>query len=178
MLNSKLKEALAQLGTQKTLKSHTTLIRFSEVANKSFLVLKGGVVSLHVNPNTGAERAINFFIPQFHPIATVAESLYLNKPSEYHLKTFTTTTLVEIKKTDLENFLNSSEFGQEFHHYGIQTLLEKNSLRALLISLSSSEMLQHLHSNHPQIMQHVPSKYIADFLGISPQWLSKLKHNL
>ena len=51
-------------------------------------------------------------------------------------------------------------------------------MRANLISLNSLEMLKLLHKNYPQILLQVPSKYIADFLGISPQWLSKLKHQL
>ncbi|MCG8332703.1 MAG: hypothetical protein MI974_33770, partial [Chitinophagales bacterium] len=62
--------------------------------------------------------------------------------------------------------------------YGIKTLLDKNELRALLISLSSEEMLQYLHEHYPQILQQIPSKYVANFLGITPQWLSKLKHKL
>lgn len=31
---------------------------------------------------------------------------------------------------------------------------------------------------HMPIVQKVPSKYIAEFMNISPQWLCKIKHKL
>lgn len=163
------------LGTKKKLISHHSLINKGDKVNKVYLVLSGGLVLLHVHPKTGVERAVNFFLPDLHNLASIAEHFYLNTPSIYHLKTFTNSTLIEIKKTDFEYFLATSEHSKSLQEYGIRTLIEKNTLRTHLISLKSGEMLAHLHSNYPQIIQQVPSKYIANFLGISPQWLSKLK---
>ena len=167
-----------KIGEHITVKPNQTLIDFNKVANRIYLVKKGGLVLLFVNPNTGAERAINFFIPNFHPIATIAESFAMGNPSKYRLVSFTHTELIEVKKSTLDEYLNSSSIAQDFQMYGVKSLLDKNELRAMLISLSSEEMLQYLHHNLPQILQNVPSKYVADFLGITPQWLSKLKHKL
>lgn len=167
---------LISIGEEKKVNSQYSLINYKSQVNKLFLVLKGGLVLLHVHPKTAAERAINFFIPSFHPIASIAESFYYNIPSDYHLKTFTNTTLIEIKKEDFNTYLNTSKNGILIQEHGIKTLLDKNKLRANLISFTSLEMLVHLHENYPQILQQVPSKYIANFLGITPQWLSKLKH--
>lgn len=169
---------LKKIGKEKKLNSLQSLILYKENANKVFLILSGGAVLLHVHPKTLKERAINFFIPNFHPFASIAEAFYLDIPSEYHLKTFTNTHCIEITKERFIKYINSTEKGLLIQELGIRSLLEKNTLRANLISLSSTEMLQHLHKTHPQILQQVPSKYVADFLGISPQWLSKLKHKL
>lgn len=169
---------LEKIGTPRTVQSQQSLIQVGEKVHKLFLIQKGGAVLLHVHPETGVERAINFFIPTFHPIASIAESYYLGTPSNYHLKTFTNTTLFEIQKSDFDNFLKSSEYGTSMFDYGIKVLLEKNELRAKLISYTSEEMLQYLYRELPQIVQKVPSKYVANFLGITPQWLSKLKHKL
>ncbi len=166
------------IGETVNIKSHETLISVGQKVSDVYVVLNGGIVMLHVHPDTGKERAINFFIPDFHPMATVAESFYLDKTSEYHLKTFTNSTLIKIRKDRLMTFLSSSDHAEYLHDHGIRNLLEKNSMRAKLISLDSFEMLQYLHNKYPQILQKVPSKYIANFLGISPQWLSKLKHKL
>ena len=100
---------LSKLGVKKTVQSHTTLIEYGEMANKLFLIQKGGIIMLHVHPKTAVERAINFFIPEFHPIASIAGPYYLEKPSEYRLKTFTNTTFIEIKKIDFDIFLKSSK---------------------------------------------------------------------
>lgn len=169
---------LIEIGEERILKSQHSLINYRENVNKLYLVLEGGVVLLHVHPETKIERAINFFIPNFHPIASIADAFYLNTPSDYHLKTFTNSKVIEINKENFNNYLQTSKNALLVQEHGIRTLLDKNKMRANLISLNSLEMLQHLHKNYPQILLQVPSKYIADFLGISPQWLSKLKHLL
>ncbi|WP_272148532.1 Crp/Fnr family transcriptional regulator [Tenacibaculum aiptasiae] len=169
---------LEKIGTPIKLQSHKTLIEFNEIAQKLFLVKKGGAVLYHVHPTTGEERAINFFIPNYHPVATVAQSFTYNTPSKYRLATFTNTELIELTKETITEFRASSELAEVFQNYGIMSLLDKNELRAMLISLTSEEMLKYLHQKLPQVVQQVPSKYIANFLGITPQWLSKLKHKL
>lgn len=173
-----IKRDFADIGTTRQLKSHYTLVNQGDKVNKIYLVLSGGLILLHVHPITGVERAINFFIPDFHPIASVAEHYYLQTPSIYRLKTFTNSTVIELDRAAVDEYISTSNQLLFFQDYGIRTLLEKNTLRTLLISLNSEEMLQHLHQHHPQILQQVPSKYVADFLGITPQWLSKLKHKL
>ncbi len=169
---------LENLGTSINLQSHKTLVDLNEVAGKLFFVKKGGVVLYHVHPITGKERAINFFIPGYHPLATVAKSFAYGTPSKYRLATFTNSQLIAITKENIARLRNNPELGETFQNYGVMTLLEKNELRAMLIGLSSEEMLEHLYVNFPQIIQQVPSKYIASFLGVTPQWLSKLKHKL
>lgn len=169
---------LTQIGTEKQFKSQHTLIEYQSKANKLFLIVQGGAVLFHIHPETLVERAINFFTPNFHPLASIADSFYLNTPSDYHLKTYTNTRLIEISKKDFNEYLRTSENAMLMQDFGIRTLLDKNKLRTNLISLSSLEMFQHLHKHYPQIIQQIPSKYIADFLGITPQWLSKLKRNL
>lgn len=169
---------LIKIGEKKKIKSLYSLINFKEKVDKLYLVLKGGIILLHVHPETRVERAINFFIPSFHPIASIAESFYFNTPSDYHLKTFTNTIAIEITKKDFNNYLHASQNARLVQEYGIKTLLEKNTLRANLVSLNSLEMLKYLHKNYPQILQQIPSKYVANFLGITPQWLSKLKRSL
>ena len=171
-------EELSKIGNEKQLQSHKELVHFGERVNKIYLIKKGGLVLNHVHPKTAKERAINFFIPDFHPIATVSHSYVLNEPSKYRLKTFTNTTLIEIDRISINHFMENSELSAAFQSNGVKTMIEKNELRAHLISLSSEEMLKHLHTEFPQILQQVPSKYVADFLGITPQWLSKLKHSL
>ncbi|PCE62931.1 Crp/Fnr family transcriptional regulator [Sediminicola luteus] len=177
-MDSDLHRTLSQLGRELSVKTLQTLIDVGDTVNRLYLIKEGGLVLNHVHPKTGEERAINFFIPGFHPIATAAEPYYLGTPSIYTLKAFTPTQLVELTKPDFDAFVNSSPWAAQMQDIGVRALLEKNTLRAMLISLSSLEMLQYLQEHYPAILQQVPSKYIADFLGISPQWLSKLKHQL
>lgn len=174
----KLFEELSKIGIEKRIKSYTTLIQAGERVNHLFLIKKGGLVLNHIHPKTGNKRTVNFFIPEFHPIATISHAYVLREPSNYSLESFTNTILIEIDRTAIEVFLTHSEWAPLFEEHGMKNMIEKNEMRAQLICLSKEEMLKHLHTNFPIILQSVPSKYVADFLGISPQWLSKLKHTL
>jgi hypothetical protein len=177
-MNKKLYNELSKIGVEKKIRSHQDIVLFGEKTSKVYLVKKGGLILNHINPFTFRERAINFFIPSFHAMASVSHAYIYNEPSKYQLKTFTNTILVEINRQEIQNFIEHSDLSKEFQDYGLKLLIEKNELRANLVSLSSIEMLKYIHSQYPQILQKVPSKYVADFLGITPQWLSKLKHSL
>ena len=170
-------KALDSIGQVKKLKSEHTLVPFGKVAKKVYVVQKGGLVLLHVHPKTGEERAVNFFIPEFHPIATVSESFMFEISSKYHLKTFTNSVVTEINKETVEAFIKTDQ-GQAFQDYGMKSLLDKNELKTMLVSLSSEEMLQYLNEEYPEILEYVPSKYVANFLGITSQSLSKLMHSI
>ncbi|WP_196888529.1 Crp/Fnr family transcriptional regulator [Aureivirga sp. CE67] len=171
-------EELKQIGTPRQLKSHEVLINNGEKVNKLYLILEGGMILLFIHPKTGKEKAINFFIPTFHPLATIADSFYYGNQSIYQLRTFTNTSVIEIDKADFDKYLEESEGGKFIYDFGLKSLLQKNTIRTLLTNLTSEEMLIYLKDHFPQILQNVPSKYVADFLGITPQWLSKLKHKI
>lgn len=171
-------EELKKIGKLLTFKKNDIIVNINDIANKLYLIIEGGMILSYINTKTGEEKAINFFIPDFHPLCTVSESYYLKEPSKYILKTFTKTEVIEITRTQLDDFIKNSDFTPYFHHHTMINMLEKNQMRVMLLSLDSLEMFKYLHKNFPQILQNIPSKYVANYLGISPQWLSKLKHQL
>jgi hypothetical protein len=57
-------------------------------------------------------------------------------------------------------------------------LQEINDFEMKIIAYSSERLYNYLIQNHPIIIQQVPTKFIAEFMGISSEWLSKLKHRI
>lgn len=49
---------------------------------------------------------------------------------------------------------------------------------ALRLSLNAEEFLIFLYNQHPVYMRRIPDKYIAQFMGVSKEWLSKLKKKI
>ena len=47
----------------------------------------------------------------------------------------------------------------------------------LLMSASALDRYEHFEETYPDIMQRVPQKMIASYLGITPEALSKVKNN-
>lgn len=172
-------DLLVRNGKFQNFKSQQVVVQPGEFAKNMYIILKGGFVMQYVHPETGATKAVNFFIPDFHPFMSVAESYFYGTPSIYELKSFTNSDILTLPKTTIEKIINEDAvLAENFVQNGIKTLIEKNTIRTMLISLSSKEMYQYLLNTYPQIVQQVPSKYIADFLDITPQWLSKLKHDI
>jgi hypothetical protein len=56
-----------------------------------------------------------------------------------------------------------------------ETLAVENNLKNKVISESSENLYKYLIASCPQVIKVVSSKYIAEFMGITPEWLSKLK---
>jgi len=57
----------------------------------------------------------------------------------------------------------------------INALLIEDEFKTQIISKSSEKLYQYLISEYPQIILNFPSKHIAEFMGITQEWLSKLK---
>jgi hypothetical protein len=60
----------------------------------------------------------------------------------------------------------------------IHALLIELNFRIKLLSLSPQKIYKLLISDYQPIIQNVSSRHIANFIGISPEWLSKLKNTL
>ena len=67
------------------------------------------------------------------------------------------------------------EFGRQMaeHIY----LSAKKRVEDLLFLTAENRYLQ-LLKQHPEIFQHVPQKYIASYLGIQPQSLSRMRKRI
>jgi hypothetical protein len=59
-----------------------------------------------------------------------------------------------------------------------QALQEENDFKLKIISYSSERLYNYLITHCTKVIQQVPSKFIAEFMGISSEWLSKLKHRI
>ena len=65
------------------------------------------------------------------------------------------------------------------YHAQVTTALQEiNDFEMKIIAYSSERLYNYLMATHPIIIQQVPAKYIAEFMGISSEWLSKLKHRI
>lgn len=164
-----------KLGKELTIPTHTVLVAPGDKVDKIYWVVKGGLLLSHIHPKSGEEKALNFFTPRFHPLATVAQSFYMGEPSRFYLKSFTNTTLIELEQSRFDELFSNPLYSEWLQRFAFISLIEKNEIREMLIALDSREMFAFLTKKYPQLLQDVPSKYVANILNISPQWLSKLK---
>lgn len=57
-------------------------------------------------------------------------------------------------------------------------LMIMNEIRSRIMVLKPIEVIQYLHKNYPMMIERIPDKNIANLMGITPEWYSKLKKKI
>ncbi len=110
---------------------------------------------------------------------TSYDSFIYRTVSKENLHCITDCELLQITRDDVEI---TAKIGVTQQNYTVQILqqqLEKNKQRAVdLTTLSAERRYLKLLRNHPSILQNIPLKYIASYLGINPGSLSRIRKEL
>ena len=124
--------------------------------------------------DTAEEIVIHLFAP--NSFAASISSFFLGKNSEDALEAITDCEYIYITKTNLEKLYAThckwESFGRQLmeHH-----LLEKEQRVIDQLSLTAHDRYLKIMNKHPEIIQNVPVKYIASFIGIQPESLSRIR---
>lgn len=106
-------------------------------------------------------------------------SLMERKISNENLESITDCLLLRIKREDIDFLFKE---GKTIHQYTIllfQKIIEEQKSKALdLVNLTARERYMKFTNNYSQLVQNVPLKQIASFLGITPQSLSRIRKEI
>jgi CRP-like cAMP-binding protein len=87
--------------------------------------------------------------------------------------------LLRISKGDLDLLTERSVGMKDFSIAVFQESLAYNEGRSRdLATLSAEQRYRKLLEEHPDILYHVPISYIASFLGMKPESLSRIRRKL
>ncbi|WP_420572744.1 Crp/Fnr family transcriptional regulator [Kordia sp.] len=155
-------------------KKGTVLLRESEYAKESYLLLKGCVRSYFLVD--GEEKNTDFFLEN-DPIVPV--SYIKNKPSEYFIECLED-CIFSIGRTErTEQFLiNHPQFIPLYRkisdNFTTNQLVSANKFR----NLSPEQHYLELRKLKPDLLKRVPQYHLASYLGIKPQSLSRIRKRL
>lgn len=166
------KETFNALLVRKEFKSGDMLIKEGSVANRIFLIKNGACRSYFIKDG---DDITDFFFFE-HSFATDFASYCSNKPSLLNLACLEDTVALELKKADLEGLYKSSlkfsEIGRLMAEYSFIQIEERmRLLHTENLEIKYNWMLE----NFPSVFQRVPQYYIASFLGVKPQSLSRIR---
>lgn len=163
----------------RSVKSNVTLIDPYTTCTKLFFILEGGFVCRKLNPNNGEFKTINFFLDDLHPFMTCVDSYFTGQETVCELRSVKECTFIEVSKDHIDELVASDRRFLEFYTFLVtRAFIETVEMKQKLISLKPIELYQDMITHFPQIIKSVPAVYIAEFIGISPEWLSKLKNKL
>ncbi len=138
--------------------------------------IETGVVRFYI-PNNENELTFNF---SFNKEFTCAFDSFLTRtPSEYELQTLTDTIVWQISYFDLQRIYAQTRVGNYLGRFTSEKLFLAKSKRELsLLKFTAKERYLRLFSEQPDILKFIPMKYIASYIGITPQGLSRIRRQI
>lgn len=104
------------------------------------------------------------------------DSFLNGKPSEFYIQALKQSTVKVISKSKYLDFINSSKEYLELwriilEHFVLQQMERERDI----LTSSPFERYQRVLARSPQLFQEIPNKYIASYLRMTPETLSRIK---
>jgi CRP-like cAMP-binding protein len=150
----------------------TVLTAAGETERHLYFVLEGVQRSFFIG-REGAEPTIVFTYP--YSFSGVADSLLTQTPSAYFFETLTASRFLRTGYHPIEElmkqFPNIQSLVLKATAFALKGVLER---QVELQSFSAEEKFKSLLKRSPHVLNLIPHKYLASYLGIDPATFSKL----
>lgn len=157
------------------LKKHSILLNSGDVENHLSFISKG-IVRLYM-PRDESDLTFGFVFE--NEFVTAYDSFLTQVPSEYQIETLAETVLWRISLEDLQEVYERTSSGNIIGRRMAENMFLLKSKRELsLLSKTAEERYLDLFSNRPKLLQQIPLKYIASYIGVTPQALSRIRRRI
>lgn len=156
----------------RTLKRNEFLKTSGTIDTNVYFVEKGSVRIFIEDENE--ERIIRFGY-QGNIIVSL-DSFLSGKPSEFYIQAIKASTVKVASKKDFYEFINSSNDNLKLWNSILEDLVLQQIEREKDLLYSSPKIrYERVLKRSPKLFQEIPNKYIANYLRMSPETLSRLK---
>jgi CRP-like cAMP-binding protein len=169
-------DELAPKLTSVTLAKNEFLLPVGAVCQHLGLVVEGTLRTFYVD---SAGRDVSFLFHWTGQFFTNYESVLTSQPSTLAIQALEPTRVMIIHRNDLFALYETSMYWQRFgRHLADQIFLTARKRIDDLLFLSPEERYLALLTQHPTVFQKIPQKYIATYLGVTPQSLSRIRKRI
>lgn len=177
-VSAELGRELEKKGTIIQVNKGENLLSAGQVCNWGYFINRGSFMHLYANAD-GKESIIGFAIDKVYGFCSSPESYFTHQPSAFSIRALEDSVVIRYSRTDMDEMSAVfPEFNKFFHKIIADGFLSLYKFSTLRLSLTSKEFLSYLYKEQPIFLQRIPDKYIALFMGISKEWLCKLKTQL
>lgn len=157
------------------LRKKTTLIKVGNVENYLYFISKG-IIRVYI-PRDKSDLTFGFLFD--NEFVTAYDSLLTQSPSEYQIETLTEAILWKISNKDLQEVYERTVSGNIIGRKMAENMFLIKSKRELsFLSKTAEERYLDLFSDRPKLLQKIPLKYIASYIGVTPQALSRIRKRI
>jgi CRP-like cAMP-binding protein len=175
-LGIKEKNELPLRFTERKLRRRTLILRQGEVC-RHFIFVVVGCVKLYAVDHNGKEHILEFAAE--NDWLCDLSSFYSSKPSDVFIATVEPSVILQIKHADLiylyctyPKFNTNFRIVTEHKNIALQRRVLQN------ISSTAEERYLSFIEQYPQLVNRLPNTQIASYLGITSEFLSKIRKDL
>lgn len=163
--------------TEKTLQKGNYLLRNGETCRTDNFIINGTLKAFYINPETGKEEILYFAIENWW--ATDIESFQKQSPSIYNIQAIENTTLLQIGCDSFQEMLKQIPKLERFFRIILESYVGSLQRRIIFDNILDAEQryLDFL-KNYPNISEKVPNYLIASYLGITAEFLSRMRKKI
>jgi len=157
-------------------KAKTILLNAGEVCKNSYFVNSGVLRSFNINDNI-VEHVMSFACQGWW--ISDMYSLISQKPGNLFIEVIEDAEVVLLSKENQEQLYHDIPKLERFFRILTENALVANQQRIMdNLSLSAEERFEKFSKKYPSLMQQVPQKQIASFIGVTPEFFSKMKSKM
>lgn len=160
--------------TELELKKNDYFVEAGKIFNQVAFILKGVLRICYYN-NKG-EEITKYFSDENH---LLANPYNINEPMTEYIQAVTDCKLLVFSRKDWNELSNTIVGWDKIANKIFQkALLEKMDRRSALVSEDATTRYLTFLEKFPTLANHVPLSYIASYLGITQQSLSRIRKNI
>ena len=154
-------------------KTKTIVLSAGEICKHSYFVNSGSLRSFSVNDNI-VEHVMSFACEGWW--ISDMYSLLSQKPGTLFIEVLDDAEVVLISKENQEQLYKEIPKLERFFRILIENSLIANQQRLMdNLSLTAEERFEKFCKKYPTLIQKVPQKHIASYIGVTPEFFSKMK---
>lgn len=157
-------------------KAKSILLHSGQICTHSYFVNSGTLRSFNINDNI-VEHVLNFACEGYW-IGDMY-SLISQKPGNLFIEVLEDAEVVLLSKENQELLYTEIPKLERFFRILTENSLVANQERLMdNLSLSAEERFEKFCKKYPTLIQKVPQKLIASYIGVTPEFFSKMKSRL
>lgn len=165
----------------------STKLEEKKYAKKSLLVETGktekyltfidsGIVRLYI---PGETEDLTFGFAFEGNFVSAYDSFLTQMPCTYSIQALTDISVWQISYDNLQTIYETSKEGNFMGRLAGESLFLQKARREIsFLKDSAEERYLQLFTQQPELIKHIPLKYIASYIGITPQALSRIRKRI
>ncbi len=140
----------------------------------NFIFVNSGCLMTYYTDAEGTDHVIQFAMAGWW--TGDLHSFTKEEPSIYSTRALADSEVFYLPKTDMEALLQKFPKLERYFRILFQNSIVSHQHRLIQnLSVTADQSYENFSKRYPSLEQYVPLKYIASYLGITPEFLSKIR---